>query len=1638
MDSKVTYMNTLRNEPLPGPAPSRAPSRGLVQAPTEAPAEPQDSTQAGLEVVVSEEQNKELGVWKKRYQAELGELTSSPALDSQPTAKAEQVYLNDLVDQLAGKELKEKNIDLKIEVFSGNLPQIALDDTNERELEWEKKHPGQEWPMRTLLHSPDGNAPIYRLVLTEGMLHEFETREELAFVVATELEKLFKHHAADPNNEKQLECNTQSWFEPRETKITTDSAAIGRMCRANLNPSGAMGALEKLYAKYPPEYPHDDQKAALTAVAQIQEHEGIRIAAVQAQLEYLRRSGEPATQQTTELLPKGQFGQASGKYESDLADLSAFKSAVNHMADELSSEQTPEWMFTNRKPPQIQLLLALGPSHQDYESALVGICDSLSHSDKSPQQKVNGLLRTLYSLSSGMLAKPISAATQETVVSFLESNQGWKADDFNNGLSNAQGKSLHRSVVQDLLQNEAFQNLMGPLAEKSPELKRLFGSAASSYVRSPENGQVDVEALPVFLKANNREDRIELPFNAAQNSGALEFLSAQDPKALAAASDECGLPQGLVLCNDLRAIDGLHPDFVGQLRQTMEPIQKASNEVREDNARLRLRPPLTEPAKVSLYLQELFESEVGQAFSAEFEQQLPGILKDVVLTCNHQADMVYDGGRPRSLVPGLERRICQGAVNGTAEDKKEFMRFLSRQWGHELHVPTHSQSREWTKPVSQALASLPTEELVAQLTTPTTADGQYDEQLRKTLIDGFCLTPEALPDTKTESLRALNVRRQNGEFKPKRENFASQAEFDKANAAYNSRCETMKGAARFLAPAESRLVLSKLAILGHDSETSLKVASQLNLEQFQGILSNTEQALDRSKAVRSVCTDVELEALGADGGTFLMDGFMAVEKQIPDLETFYGTARRTVAVCPLAIEARSDTKNRFADSLYQRLGKLEEPELRQWLGRDNVLDVLRPEQTSELILRLVGGKADPSTAPAELGSAIRDLDKSYRLQEKHPLAYSLVRDTVTEKAKLQPNTLNEVFPPDPANPVEKISHFQGQIAGLSGLVAMARNHSAIEQFNTLEYLMGRSDEMPAYLEKATETQNVGPLTQSLRNARQALTEAEPEVRTMVANSFLAGPNGLMDAPGGRETIMDYVLSGVNPKYLRLAKPMIQAILFSQGDADSLAVAIVLGQKPKKEGAAKLGEADIMNKIFDSYGVPGIKMKQYLAFTSQFEHFREAFESAQDAANPLNYYEVLRLIQKRFGDEWPADLQIDKILGSGSVNVAIRYNNKEKGTREVVSLGRENIVEATRYDFERFNKFVDALTSSPEGAANFGFIRGLVGIIEDSVKLEFDKESAKKVQQQANRTYLHEFPDGWKVRSIDAFEVKHLGLFMEEAKGKTARKTLGTNPGLYKEAMRHMADAEFRLLKGQDSSKNLQPRPNFANPDFHDGQVMIDEKAKTVTILDFGQAVPITNEERETALDLLTVLGHLDTSKQGLRRLNQRFFADKPDGGLTKEDLKFVWGAPKKMDSFIRLLAAVSQKGGKVPLSTVHWVLALNRQFVLGAKLDQPIEKEVVGMVVNHKLGMKLGSYNTIKGATEKVTQWAGNIGHCLGSWAFKAPEPPKEGEGTVKAMGTEGQYTDVIDMISQQAKPEPLQPKKKSSFGWYPEELLGQ
>lgn len=1583
------------------------------------------------------DEQRELDVWVKRYQPELGLLQSPPTGPAGPKARAAQSYVSALVRQLAGNRLE--GIDLRVEIFSGDVAQAGLDDLAQQERRWEREHPEKPWPIRSWLSAPkDGSKPLYRLALSQGLLETLKTREELGFVVAHQLQELLEHHAADPTNEDELEITRKSFVDSREAQLANDAKALSMMTAAGLNPQGALGALEKLYRKFAPQYPADDQKAALVAAAQIQEHEGIRTSAMQFQVEDLRRRGHTSTMSPVQEIPAEVVARATGDYQGRLESFPAFQTAMSNAARGLATEETPAWMFGDRsRAPELELLKAVNPNPQEYEAALLGVCEHLGATVADPQHRVNGLLRLAIALDGECLPSGFSAEGQQKIRSFLTDN-GWSADRFLQSLA-GHGKSLHREFARNVGLTETFQLIAAPLHAAGGEgTARLVEQMAASFCRHPETAQHEIEALPLFLKRNNNDEHENRALVEVYNQGTLALLRAEDPQRLAQELDELGLPRGLGLGNDMREVDDLEPSFRLALRETMAPIETASHAVREGNARLRLRPPLAEPAKLGAYLQQLFASEAGGDFSPQFEADLPALLLDTVRSCNHQPDLLFDTGRPRALEKGLERRLQEMLGKAEPEDKDELARFLSRTWSHELRVPTNSDRRAFTKELGDHLKGLDHAELVRQLSTEDNA--QHAAFFRKTLLEGYLLGQDALPDTTTPSLAALRKRVEAGEFEPKKDQYSDPADYDKAREAYRERQEKMQEIAAFLAPAEARLVLSKLAVLGHDPELSLETATSLSSDEFLAILQNAENVVERSKIVREVTGDTGLEVVGTDAGTFLLDGFLAVETSFETIDEFYDLAKRTAELSPGAIESRSDTRGRMANALYARLQKIEDSaRLKEWLGKERVLDTLKPEQTSNLLTTLLGDLNQPGSDAAALGAAVRDLDTTFKLKEKHGLAYVLLRDSVTETRKLQPGNLDQVFPPDESGPVDHLAQFKAQLAGLSGLIAMTRNHSPKEQLATIEYLMGRSEDMPKFLEEASENQSLGPVAQVIRNARQSLLDSDIAVRVMIANSFLAGPNGLLQQEGGKDAVLGHFLANVTEKSLKLARPITQAILVSQGDADSLAVAVVLGQRPKKRGdSSKLTEADILSRVFDSYGVPGIKMKQYLAFTSQFAQYREAFESAQDAANPLNYFETVRLIQTRFGNDWPADLEVDRVLGSGSVNVAIRYTNKTTGKREVVSLGREAIEEQTNYDFARFNKFVDALTATDEGRANFGFIKGLTGIIEDSVELEFDKEAVKDVQKAAYETYKHSFKDGWTLRSIDAYQVKNLGLFMEEAKGTTARKILTRKPELYKQAMRHMAEAEFNLLKGRDSSGNLVPRPNFANPDIHDGQVLIDEENKTVTVLDFGQAVPISNKERELALDLMVVLGKLNFAGGAAKLLNKRFFPNARKGeGITKDDIKALRkGSTQKMDMFIRLLALISERGARVPLSTVHWILALNRQYVLGEKLDQGIKAQVAGLAVTQRLGLPLAVFNTVQAAAQKTAEVAGAIvGGITGlvtGW-FCDETGKAAAEGDLKVLSAEG-TADLASLVDQ-ATSGPREPekawRKKDSWGFY-------
>jgi hypothetical protein len=209
--------------------------------------------------------------------------------------------------------------------------------------------------------------------------------------------------------------------------------------------------------------------------------------------------------------------------------------------------------------------------------------------------------------------------------------------------------------------------------------------------------------------------------------------------------------------------------------------------------------------------------------------------------------------------------------------------------------------------------------------------------------------------------------------------------------------------------------------------------------------------------------------------------------------------------------------------------------------------------------------------------------------------------------------------------------------------------------------------------------------------------------------------------------------------------------------------------------------------------------------------------------------------------------------------------------------------------------------------------------------------------------------------------------MEKAQGIGARKILKNNPAAYESAMRAFMQVEYAVLRGVNETNNWLPVPLFANPDIHDGQFLIDLETKSITVLDFGQAIKISNQEREFALDLLRVISNAESvpSSETLIQKYATLFLKKKIS-LNKTELTDLLARGDRMDVFVHLLSTLSRSGFEVPLPTVHWVLAANRLIKLGEKVHLSPESSIKWMLGMRKLNLPLGAFNAAKDMADKV------------------------------------------------------------------------
>jgi len=118
---------------------------------------------------------------------------------------------------------------------------------------------------------------------------------------------------------------------------------------------------------------------------------------------------------------------------------------------------------------------------------------------------------------------------------------------------------------------------------------------------------------------------------------------------------------------------------------------------------------------------------------------------------------------------------------------------------------------------------------------------------------------------------------------------------------------------------ESRLVLGKMALLGHNAEASREFANKLEVQDFVSILKGGERAAQRSELLTDVAGSSDAEYIGADPGALIFDGLLAVQDKIESLKEWHDLTMRSFDFSSGGAEARVGTRRKLAQNLNTRI-----------------------------------------------------------------------------------------------------------------------------------------------------------------------------------------------------------------------------------------------------------------------------------------------------------------------------------------------------------------------------------------------------------------------------------------------------------------------------------------------------------------------------------------------------------------------------------------------------------------------------------------------------------------------------------------------------------------------------------------------
>ncbi|MFC1610382.1 hypothetical protein ACFL6C_05445 [Myxococcota bacterium] len=1008
-----------------------------------------------------------------------------------------------------------------------------------------------------------------------------------------------------------------------------------------------------------------------------------------------------------------------------------------------------------------------------------------------------------------------------------------------------------------------------------------------------------------------------------------------------------------------------------QLCSAVEPLLEPLRSRRDDRLRsLLFSGPETYRTKLS-DIYHVFDSIEALPLSPEVRAQIERPLLRLLRYVREE----YDFSDPTFETPVYKRRLGRLLVEVLESPdleppaRIEIIGFLAAETGHQRSLSALKEGPPILGALSRALRQIPTDELVALLCErhhtgrmPLTAS-LLSEQLG---VD---------TDASDSTLAELVRRDEAGEFRAEPGDFPSIQDYIQAERERTNRMVSTDTPLTLIADQEANRQLSLLAFVGQDEQLSQELARDLSDHQIEELFNAAHATYLRRKHLSHFDAQSHSPVAG-DACAFLVDVLTAAQSRGLPLTSWHERLTQLLEMSPTGIFARPAAQPQLATFLTEQLNRLPKEELYEWLISPHVVKLLPAKEAARFLVESAQLSANNSSA-TEAAELVERVERDLQLSEDYVDVFFEMREQLAVAAQLQPDDIETVFPQ--LDDEMRVAGFGGQVRGLGAIVALTEDQPVGAQIGMIDYLMGRSPDMPAFVRKAAariEAETGVRLDNVIQSVRDRLQRQDVLARVMVANSFLVGPKSLASSETGRAALLDHLLHNVQKENRPLAHKLAHALLDAQGETDTLALAYVLGQKPSDDGG-EMREGHILSALFDAYGVPGQKFKQYLAFTGDFAAYRDIFEESQDNAMPMGYLQILRHVSDRFPDGWPQDLRIRQILGQGSVNIALEYERQGKARQEVLTIPRPNIEKTTQYDFHRVRRFIEALNRDPEDRKKFEYLLGLTDVIEDSVRLEFARDEVFDMQQQWRDRYAGVYR-GWEIRTVGALDIHDLSIFLEKAPGKTARKVSNEAPAVYRDAMTAVGDWEYDILLGIDHDGSNAPVPLHANPDFHDGQVLIDPSPEgspfkgRITVIDPGQAVPIDNRQREYAIDLLRIIGRPETGANA-RTILSGWIGDAANE-LEPDKLDEILARDDRMDKFIHLLSYLRRSGNKVPLPTVHWILAINRQVRLGEKIGREVggkvrnkvERRVRNLIRSDVAHMGLGSYNLAHTAIQSL------------------------------------------------------------------------